>query len=114
MNEIKHYDEKSKSLTLVKKIKDPIKGEVETKTYQYPFFVKGIYTQKAIQLGAELEENGYVVTSDLFDRLSNFFVELYGKQFTQEEFVNGINQGKIINTFIQMLFGVLQGDQKND
>lgn len=114
MNKIKHYDEKTKALTLVTEVKDPVKGEVETKTYQYPFFVKGIYTQKAIELGAELEENGYVVNSDLFKRLSNFFVELYGKQFTQEEFVNGINQGKIINTFIKMLFGVLQGDEEKN
>lgn len=111
---VKYYDEKTKALTLITSIKDIEKREVETKTYQYPFFVKGIYTQKAINIGAELEANEYVVSSDIFDRLSGFFVELYGKQFTQDEFVNGIDQGKIVNTFITMLFGVLQGDSKND
>src|SRR5699024_4091252 len=106
---VKFYNEKTKTLTLITDIADYEKKEVATKKYQYPFFVKGIYTQKAIELGAELEENEFVVTAELFDRLTNFFVELYGKQFTAEEFVNGIDQQKIVSTFIIMLLGVLQG-----
>lgn len=114
MKKIKHYDETTKELTLVTKVIDPIKGEVETETYQYPMYVKGFYTKRAIDLGAELEESEYVVSSELFDRLTNFFVELYGKQFTKEQFVDGVDQGQIVNVFITMLFGVLQGDPKNE
>lgn len=111
---MKHFDEKTKSLTLVTEVKDKIKGEVETKTYPFPLFVEGIFTKKAVDLGAELEENGYVVDSELFERLTNYTVELYAKQFTADELINGIHQGKIINTFINILFGVLQGDSKNE
>lgn len=111
---VKYYNEKTRALTLVKKITDKEKKEVETKTYQYPFYVEGVYTQKAIDLGAELEENSYVVSSDLFDRITNFFVELYGKQFTEQELKKGIDQRHIVNTYITMLFGVLQGDSKNE
>lgn len=111
---MKHFDEKTKSLTLITKVKDKIKGEVETKTYPFPLFVEGFFTKKAIDLGAELEENEYVVDSELFERLTNYTVELYGKQFTADELINGIHQGQIINTFINVLFGVLQGDPKNE
>lgn len=111
--DVQTYNENTKALTLITKITDFEKQEVETKTYQYPFFVKGIYTKKAIDFGAELEEAEYAVSADLFDRLTNFFVELYGKQFKKNELVEGINQAKIIDTFIIMLFGVLRGDTKN-
>lgn len=107
-----YYDDESKSLTLV----EDVNGEkLETKTYQYPFFVKGIYTKKAIELGAELEVNEYGVTLDLFDRLTNYVSELYGKQFTAEELTDGIDSREIVQVFIKVLFGVLGGDtSKNE
>jgi len=108
------YDDETKTLTLVKKITDMNKQEVEVVKYQYPFYVEGLYTLKALELGAELEENEYAVSLDLFERLTNFFVELYGKQFTNEELTSGIDQSNIIDVYITMLFGVLQGDTKND
>lgn len=109
---MKYYDEKTKSLTLVTEVKEE---DLETKTYQYPFFVKGIFTKKAIDLGAELEENSFVVPAEMFDRLSSFIVELYNKQFDQEQLTNGIDSRKIIETFITILMGVLQGDtSKNE
>ncbi|MGY0692987.1 phage tail assembly chaperone G [Virgibacillus sp. FSP13] len=108
---VKYYDNKSKSITLVTDVK---KDDLETKTFQYPFFVKGVFTKKAIDLGAELEENEFVVPGDLFDRITSFIVELYNKQFTSDELTNGIDAGKIIETYISILMGVLQGDSKNE
>lgn len=109
---MKYYDEKTKSLTLVTGVKGE---ELETKTYQYPFFVKGIFTKKAIDLGAELEKNGYAVRADMFDRLTNFTVELYGKQFDQDDLVNGIDSRNIVETYLSIIMGVLQGDtSKNE
>lgn len=113
-NDVKFYDEETKALTLITGIKDYDKEEVETKTYQYPFFVKGIFTKKAVDLGEELESREYTFTSEMFDKLANFFVELYNNQFTKDELMEGINQGLIVNVFITMLFGVLQGDLKNE
>jgi|SRR5690625_1478766 len=113
---VKYYDENTKTLNLVTGIKEAEgKQELETKEYLYPIFVKGIYTKKSIDLGAELQESEFVVSSDLFDRLTTFIVELYGKQFTSKELTEGIDSGKIINVYISVLFGVLQGDtSKNE
>lgn len=112
MKDITYYNSKTRELTLVTDV-DMKNKEVKTETYQYPFFVQGIYTKKAIDLGVEVEENEYMVNGELFEKLSSFFVELYGKQFTKTELTNGIDQRKIIETYITMLFGVLQGDSKN-
>lgn len=114
IKEVNFYDANSKTLTLVTGIKDHEKQEVETKTHHYPFFVKGMYIKKAIDLGYELEEANYVIRGDMFDRLSNFIVEIYNKQFTTEDLVDGIDQRSIISVFYSILFGVLQGDQKNE
>src|SRR5699024_35333 len=111
--DVEFYNEKTKVLTLITKVTNHKEREVATKEYHYPFFVKGIYTQKAIEIGAELEQAEFTVNEEMFNKMSNFFVELYGKQFTAKELVEGIDQSKIINTFILMLFGVLAGDVKN-
>lgn len=113
---VEHYDEKTKTITLVTDVEygDDNKPRLKTKEYLFPIFVKGIYTKKAIDLGKELEENGYVVPADLFDRLSTFIVDLYGKQFTTDQLTEGIHAGKIIETYIAILMGTLQGDQKNE
>lgn len=114
IDDVDYYNKKTKALTLVTGIKDMKNKEVEVKTVQYPFYVEGIYTQKAIELGAEVELAEYIVDGDLFERLVNFFVELYGKQFTHNEFKKGVHQEDIVTTLIVMLTGVLQGEEKND
>lgn len=111
---IETYNEKTKALTLVTGIKDVEKKEVNHKTYQYPFYVEGLYIQKALELGAELELSEYIVDGDMFERLANFYVELYAKQFTKEELIRGIHQDNIVSTLIKMLTSVLQGEVKND
>lgn len=108
---MKHFDNETRSLTLVTDVKG---DELETKTYQYPFFVKGIFVKKAIDLGAEFEENGEVVPAGLFDKLTNFVVELYGNNFTDEDLTNGVGADKIIQTYISILMSVLQGEQSKN
>ncbi|GGB56866.1 hypothetical protein GCM10011409_38040 [Lentibacillus populi] len=108
---MKHYDEKTKTITLVTGVNGQ---ELETKEYLYPIFVKGIFTKKAIDLGAELEENEFIVHSDLFDRLTTFITELYGKQFTTKELTEGIDAGNIVEIYVAILMGTLQGDGKNE
>lgn len=108
---MEYYNSESKSLTLVTGVDGK---KLETKTYQYPFFVKGIFTRKAIDLGAELEASEYAVSGDLFDRISNYIVELYGKQFTQEEVIDGIHQNSVVENYIAILMSVLQGDDSKN
>lgn len=106
-----HFDSNTRALTLVTDIKG---DELETKSYQYPFFVKGIFVKKAIDLGAEFEENGAVVPTGLFDKLTNFVVELYGNEFTEDDLVNGVGADEIIQTYITILMSVLQGEQSKN
>lgn len=108
---MEYFNNETNELTLVEDVKG---DELVTKKYQFPFYVKGIFTKKAIDLGSELEENEYMVNSELFEKLANYFVELYGKQFTYDELVNGIDSRKVVSKFVEMLFSVLQGDPKNE
>lgn len=105
------FNGKTRELTLVKDVKG---DEFITDSFQFPLFVKGIFTKKAIDLGVEVEKNEYMINEELFDSLSNFFVELYGKQFTYKELTEGIDSRKIVQTYLEMLFSVLQGDSKNE
>lgn len=104
---MKYYDTKTRSLTLVTKVKGE---ELETKTYSFPVYVEGIYTKKAIDLGAELEESKFVINADLFERITTFVVGLYGNQFTNDELIKGIDTRHIVDAYISVLFGTLQGD----
>src|SRR5690625_2938356 len=94
---VKHYDGKTKAITLVTGVKDYENKEVEVKKYQHPFFTKGFFIKRAIELGAEFEENEQVIPMDLLNRLTNFITELYNNQFTDEELINGINSDRIID-----------------
>lgn len=104
---MKYYDTKTRSLTLVTEVKGK---ELKTKPYSFPIFVEGFYTKKAIDLGAELEEKEFTIDADLFERITTFVVGLYGNQFTTEELIKGIDTRHIVNAYISVLFGTLQGD----
>lgn len=106
------YNDKTKTLTLVIDVKN---DELLTETYNYPIFVKGYFTKKAIVLGAVLEGNKFMVDESLYDDLSKFIVGLYGDQFTIDELVDGIDARNNVPTFVAILFGVLNGDsEKNE
>lgn len=111
---MEHFNNKTKALTLVTDVKDD--GELETKTYSYPFFPKGILVKRAIDLGAEFEENEQVVTSSLFDKLTTFIVELYQNKFTEDELVNGLRADKIVQVYINVMMSILSGEspEKNE
>lgn len=108
---MKYFDTKSRNLTLVTDVKD---DELVTETYEYPFFVKGLFVKRAIDLGAEFEENGNVVPSDLFEKISVFIVELYQNKFTKEELQDGIHANEIISVFISIIMSVLGREPKNE
>lgn len=101
------YNTKTRELTLVKDVKGE---ELITESYSYPIFVKGVLTQRAIELGAELEKKGFGVDAELFEGMTTFIVELYGKQFTREQLINGIDIRQHVDTYVAILFGALQGD----
>lgn len=112
--DVKFYDENTKSITLITKVTDEEKREVEVKKYPYPFFSNGGFLQTSLNLGAELEENNQIVTAEIFEKLSNFIVELYNNKFNEEELIKGIDSGVIIQVYISILTSVIAGDSKNE
>lgn len=109
---VKTFNDNSKALTLITGIKDMKTKEVDVKVYQYPFYVEGIFLKKSLDLGAELEVAEDTIDADLLERLSNYAVELYAKQFTVDEFQKGVHEENLIPVLYRILMSVLQGDEK--
>jgi len=102
-----------KTLTLVTGI-DEEKNEVITQDYPYPIFVKGSLVKKAIDLGVELEKLGEEnVDSGVVDDLADFAVELYNKQFTRDELIDGIDASDLFTKLTEILSSVMGGDGGN-
>lgn len=104
-----------KTITLVTDVKVNNKGEQELVTvdYDYPLFVKGSLVKKAIDIGAELEKDNEV-NSKVIDKLANFAVELYGKQFTRDELIDGTDASELITLLTSILSIVMGGNEGNE
>lgn len=103
---------KNRDLKLVTGVKK-VDGEqqLEYKTYPYPIFVKGGVVKEALTLGAELEKPENGLSADLLDELADFVVELYGKQFTRDELIDGIQANDLIQTLMKPLREIVIGKQ---
>lgn len=105
-----------KTITLVKDIKvneETGKHELVTEDYAYPIFVKGSLVKKAIDLGVELEKNEEL-SSKIIDKLANYAVELYGRQFTKDELIDGTNADELLNLLTGILGSVMGGSEENE
>lgn len=106
----------NKTITLVTGIEQNDAGEQELVTvdYSYPIFVKGSLVKKAIDLGVQLEKNGDV-NSSVIDKLASYAVELYGKQFTKDELIDGTDASELLDTLTGVL-GLVMGveDEGNE
>lgn len=92
-----------------------INGEDKTFTND---FVQGRIFRNALELNKKLKENTEI-SVDLFDTLVEFVVITFGKQFTVDEFWDGVEahklQDEVMRVFNQVLsFGGLQVTEGND
>lgn len=107
----------SKTIKLVTGIEVNDAGEQELveKEFPYPIFVPGGLVKKAIDLGAKLEKSSDSVSGKLIDDLADFTVELYGKQFTRQELVDGVHAEELMDTLLNNMMSVLGSDaQENE
>lgn len=86
--------------------------QLEYKTYPYPIFVKGSITKQAIDLGAELEGIEENISSDIVDKMADFVVEVYGKQFKRDELIDGIQAHELMPKLSSVLQFVMSGDEE--
>lgn len=101
-----------KDMELVTGVKE-VNGEqvLEYKTYPYPIFVKGSITKQAIDLGAELEGIEKNISSDVVDKMADFVVEVYGRQFERDELIDGIQAHELMPKLSSVLQFVMSGDE---
>lgn len=103
----------SKSIKLVTDIVVNDNGDQELvyKEYPYPMFSKGSIVKRAIDLGAKMENSENNINSKLIDELADFTVELYVKQFTRNELIDGTQADKLLDLLINNITLVLGGEQ---
>ncbi|MBV2197458.1 hypothetical protein KQR56_10085 [Bacillus velezensis] len=76
----------------------------EDKVFVAPF-IKGRLLRNAIQLSKET--NFDELTEETLDKLVNYVVEVYGKQFTQDDFYDGISAPDMITTITETIHQVV-------
>lgn len=88
------------------------KGNVQK--YQAPAFIKGSVARKGFNLGKEfqkLEKDGDEFDDNLLDKLYGFIAnDLYGGQFTAEQFEDGIDAREVLSVAMEQLGSIL-GDE---
>ena len=104
----------SKSIKLVTgvEVNENNEQELVYKEYPYPIFVQGGLVKRAIDLGAKLEKSSDSVSSKVIDDLADFTVELYNKQFTRQELIDGIHAEELLDKLTSNLFSVLGSEAK--
>lgn len=84
-------------MNLTLRIKD------EEKTFTPPF-ISGRKFREALVIAKKLD-GGFSDPKEL-DEIIDFVVNLYGKQFTRDEFYDGIEGNKVITTVLDCLSGI--------
>lgn len=90
-----------------------IKGEDKTFVQN---FVSGYFFKEALKLSAEEEKKGFDIK--MLDREIDFIVDVFGKQFSREDFYNGVDATKLMSEVRRILaheiLGVPTEDQVKD
>ncbi|MHC1749473.1 MAG: phage tail assembly chaperone G [Cellulosilyticaceae bacterium] len=68
----------------------------------------GLMLRKAVQLKIEQEEKG--LTVQVLDKLVNFVCEVFGRQFTVQQFYEGLDRNDIFPIINNVMIKVINGD----
>ncbi len=82
-------------------------------TYPYPLHAKGGLIIKAIDLAASLENAEDNINSKMITDLADFVVEVYAKQFTRDELIDGLQVHEVLETLTGVLQFVIAGNQRS-
>lgn len=78
----------------------------EAKEFKAPF-ISGRMLRKTMEFQKKVATTD--IAPELLDQLADYVVELYGKQFTQDEFYDGIEAQKMLTTIMSSLNEVVNG-----
>lgn len=85
--------------------------ELEYRTYPYPIFVKGGLVKKAVDLAAAMESEENEFSGQVIDELADFVVEVYAKQFTRDELIDGLQAHEVMTKLSDVLQFVIMGEE---
>jgi hypothetical protein len=94
-----------------------LNGEEKTFTQD---FISGRMFRRAIEMQKHFRDGAENLDVNTLDEMVGFVVESYGKQFTIDDFYDGIQSDKLISTIIQTIDEVIGrsakalGADKND
>ena len=81
------------------KIVDENKNEIDEiidKTFVAPF-INGRKLKDTMSMASGIDVNN--INAEIIDQMAAYIVDIYGKQFTIDEFYDGIEADKILSTF---------------
>ena len=84
------------------------------KSYPYPLFVKGGLVKKAFEIAAEMEKSSQEKIVQNIDKLADCVVELYGKQFTRDELIDGVQAHELLQTLNKVVEFVMTGESSGN
>lgn len=76
----------------------------EEKTFKVNF-ISGKKLRDTMAMSEEME--GKLQTATVLDEMVDYLVALFDKQFTRDEFYNGIESDKMMDTFTECVRGVV-------
>jgi len=68
-------------------------------------FVSARMFRKTLEIGKQLD-NGVTDPQDL-DKVVDYVVDLFGKQFTRDNFYDGLPANKLVSTVVSMANGII-------
>lgn len=97
-------------ITLLKKVNSEDKVTYEEINYTVPF-VSGRVFRKAIKMQKNVDDRD--LDEELLDLLVVFIVEVFDKQFTVDEFYDGIDARKMFAEIQRILFVCINGENED-
>ena len=105
---------KRNMIELVKNPEEVLRGgEVEMERYWTPPFIPFAKVREAMQLAGEMEK-GKLSEIEMIDKLADFIVDVYGKQFTKEDVYNRIHGPDAVQVLQENIFFVAQGKESSE
>lgn len=86
--------------------------QLEYTSYPYPLHVKGGLIIKAIDLAASMEKADENISGKMVTDLADFAVEVYNKQFTRDELIDGLQAHEVMETLTGVLQFVISGENQ--
>ncbi|PKR82562.1 phage tail assembly chaperone G [Heyndrickxia camelliae] len=100
---------KRNMIELVKEVKE---GEIVTEKFLTPIFIPLSVVYEAIDI---IDETENISERELIDKLLDFVTNrIYNKQFTKDDLINGLHAPNAMETLMEQVTFIAQGQQNEE